>query len=120
MNVYTEFEGNDRMADEEIPENVDLRFLATQVGKVLDGQREMHGQIGELQIAVAATRADLSIVKDDVNVLKEDVNALKEDVNALKEDVNALKESVHIIEHDIGGIKMRVERIERHTGLVKT
>lgn len=100
------------MADEEIPENVDLRFIAAQLGKVLDGQREMRGQIGELQIAVAATRADLGIVKDDVNVLKDDVNALKE-------DVKALKESVHIIEHDIGGIKMRVERIERHTGLVK-
>ena len=87
-------------------DNVDLNFIAAQLGKVLDGQREMREQLGELradaegsiQIAMAATRADLAIVKDDVATLKE---------------------SVQIIEHDISGIKMRVERIEKHTGLVK-
>jgi len=50
------------MADE----TVDLNFIGAQLGKLLDGQRETNERLGELengmselQMAVAATRADL-------------------------------------------------------------
>lgn len=95
------------MADE--PENLTLKLLremreenASFREEVRQGFQEVHSKMDagflELNIALAATRADLAIVKDDVS---------------------ALKESVRIIEHDISGIKMRVERIERHTGLIQ-
>ena len=91
------------MADE--PENHTIRLLQEMRAEMKErfdksdaAIAELQGAVTELQVAVAATRADLGIVKDDVG---------------------ALKESAHIIEHDISGIKMRVERIERHTGLVK-
>lgn len=91
------------MADE--PENHTIRLLQemraemrVRFDKSDTAIAELQGTVTELQVAVAATRADLGIVKDDVG---------------------ALKESAQIIEHDISGIKMRVERIERHTGLVK-
>lgn len=84
------------MTDE--PENLTLHLLREMREENASFREEVRQGFQELSIAVAATRADLAIVKDDVA---------------------ALKESVLIIEHDISGIKMRVERIERHTGLVK-
>jgi hypothetical protein len=33
--------------------------------------------------------------------------------------VRDVKEMLNIIEHDISALKLRIERIERHTGLVK-
>ena len=91
------------MADE--PENHTIRLLQEMRAEIKAGFaavderfNKTDAAVAELQIALAATRADLGIVK---------------------EDVAGLKESVQIIEHDISGIKMRVERIERHTGLVK-
>ena len=44
---------------------------------------------------------------------------MRADMGEIKADGAAVKESAKIIEHDITGIKMRIERIERHTGLVK-
>lgn len=44
---------------------------------------------------------------------------MRADMGEIKADGAAVKESAMIIEHDITGIKMRIERIERHTGLVK-
>lgn len=98
------------MTDE--PENLTLRLLREMREENASFREEVRQGFQELNIAVAATWADLAIVKDDVAVLKKDVAVLKS-------DVSALKESVRIIEHDISGIKMRIERIERHTGLVK-
>jgi hypothetical protein len=86
-------------------EGVSLEFIGAQLAKVLEGQRETNERfdkidaaMAELQVSLATTRADLGIVKASVF---------------------ELQESAQIIEHDISGIRMRVERIERHTGLVK-
>jgi hypothetical protein len=69
------------MADEEIPENIDLRFVARQNARILGELAEMREQtkhipalqadVSELQHAMAATRADLAIVKDTVEKIYE-------------------------------------------------
>jgi chromosome segregation ATPase len=73
------------MADEEIPENIDLRFIASQLKRVLDNQKDaagrfddIQGHLGkleasaqEMQITLAATRRDLAIVKDKVEEIHE-------------------------------------------------
>jgi hypothetical protein len=82
------------MADD----NVDLNFLAAQLGKVLDGQREMLADLGEMQIALAATRADFAIVKGDVSTIRETLQNQGARLNA---------------------IDGRLALIEKHTGLVK-
>ena len=95
-----------------MPEGVSLEFIGAQLDRLLEGQRETNGRLdkidgrlnnldadmAEVQVSLAATRADLGIVKASVC---------------------ELQESAQLIEHDISGIRMRVERIERHTGLVK-
>ncbi len=62
------------MADE----NVDLRFISSQPGKVLDGQREANERLGkveaavsELQLALAATRVDVGAIKADIETVRE-------------------------------------------------
>jgi hypothetical protein len=89
------------MADE----TVDLNFIGAQLGKLLDGQRETNERLGELengmselQMAVAATRADLSIVKDGVAKIAETQQSHGARLN---------------------GIDSRLAIIEKHTGLVK-
>ena len=79
------------MAEDDIPENVDLRFLAAQLGKVLDNQREM-------QIAIAALSTDLK---------------------GVKETVDDLDSRMEIVEGRLNSIDGRLARIEKHTGLVK-
>jgi len=100
------------MADEETPDNIDLRFLAAQIGKVLDGQRELRdGQremrtelhetkavVAELQIALAATRVDVAAIKADVEGIRETQQNQGARLNA---------------------IDGRLALIEKHTGLVK-
>ncbi|MGA7329417.1 MAG: hypothetical protein WBX25_34285 [Rhodomicrobium sp.] len=78
-----------------------LRKIQIGIAEILEQTKhipQIRADISELQVAMAASRADIANVKDSVD---------------------ALKESAQIIEHDIAGIKMRIERIERHTGLVK-
>jgi septal ring factor EnvC (AmiA/AmiB activator) len=74
-------------------ETPNLEFIAAQLAKVLDAQRETKAAVSELQVGLAATRADMGLVKSSVS---------------------ALQESVKIIEHDISGIRLRLERIERN------
>jgi hypothetical protein len=80
------------MADEAIPENVDLRFIAAQLGRVLSNQKhadhrfdgiegrlgnvedrlgKVEDRLGRVEIELAATRVDLAIVKDTVEDIKE-------------------------------------------------
>ena len=41
------------------------------------------------------------------------------EVAALGGNMRDVKETLAIVEHDISGIKMRIERIERQTGLLR-
>ena len=46
-------------------------------------------------------------------------NEIAVEVAVLGGNVRDVKETLNIIEHDISAMKLRIERIERHTGLVK-
>lgn len=43
-------------------DNVDLNFIAAQLGKVLDGQREMRGEIGEMRGQIAELQVAVATV----------------------------------------------------------
>jgi hypothetical protein len=79
------------MADELIPENVDLRFLAAQNLRIL---RELE----EMRIGAAAVSTDLKITKETV------------------EDT---ADRLQTVEGRLNTIDSRLARIEKHTGLVK-
>ena len=89
------------MADEEIPENVDLRFLAKQLKRVLEQTKlipKLVNDVAELQVAVAAIRTDQG-------------------------RTNELLDKVHETQQSHGArlnvIDGRLGLIEKHTGLVK-
>jgi len=114
------------MADEEIPENVDLRFVAAQLKRVLDNQKDaaqrfdatdrrfdgvaqrfdgvdrrldgVDRRLSEMEVAMAATRTDLAIVKDTVEKVYETQQNHGARLNV---------------------IDGRLAIIEKHTGLVK-
>jgi hypothetical protein len=85
-----------RMADE--PENLTLKLLREMRGEMREGFEkafgdlaELRGSVSELQIALAATRTDIGVIKADV------------------EDI---KETARLIEG-------RLVRLEKHAGLLK-
>ena len=89
------------MADEEIPENIDLRFLAKQLKRVLEQTKlipKLVNDVAELQVAVAAIRTDQG-------------------------RTNELLEQVHKTQQNHGvrlnAIDGRLAIIEERTGLVK-
>jgi C4-dicarboxylate-specific signal transduction histidine kinase len=89
------------MADEEIPENVDLRFLAEQLKRVLEQTKlipKLVKDVSELQVAVAATRADLGRTNEHLEKISETQQNQGARLNA---------------------IDGRLALIEKHTGMVK-
>jgi len=87
------------MADEEIPENIDLRFLAEQQTRILRELAHMRQDDQARDVAIAALSADLKITK---------------------EGVEDLSERLQMVEGRLNIIDGRLARIEKHTGLVKT
>ena len=86
------------MADEEIPDNVDLRFLAEQQTRILRELAHMRQDDQARDVAIAALSADLKITKEGV------------------EDIS---DRLQIVEGRLNTIDSRLARIEKHTGLVK-
>ena len=86
------------MADEEIPENIDLHFLAEQQTRILRELAHMRQDDQARDVAIAALSADLKISKKGV------------------ED---LSERLQMVEGRLNTIDGRLARIEKHTGLVK-
>ena len=89
------------MADE----NIDLRFLAEQGKRILGELADMRGEQHEMRQELAAIHSTQNEIAVEVAVLGGNVRDVKETLN--------------IMEHDISAMKLRIERIERHTGLVK-
>ena len=89
------------MADE----NIDLRFLAEQGKRIL-------GELADMRGEQHAMRQELAAIHSTQNEIAVEVAVLGGNVRDVKETLN-------IIEHDISAMKLRIERIERHTGLVK-
>ena len=86
------------MTDEEIPENIDLRFLAEQQTRILRELAHMRQDDQARDVAIAALSADLKTTK---------------------EGVEDLSERLQMVEGRLNTIDGRLARIEKHTGLVK-
>jgi chromosome segregation ATPase len=87
------------MTDE--PENLVLallREIRAEQEAMRTAQERMQAGITEIKLAVAANGAEIGIVR---------------------KDVEGIKKSINILEGDMRTIRMRVERIEDHIGLVK-
>jgi len=84
-------------------ENIDVRFIGEQLARVLQ-------ELGEIRGEQAAMRQELA-------AMHAGQNEIAVEVAALGVGVRDIKEAIHIIEHDLSGIKLRVERLERRTGL---
>ena len=69
------------MADD----NVDLNFIAAQLGKVLDGQREVNERLGGLEGAVSGLQADVKALPDAQGAGRVDAGISKADFEALRE-----------------------------------
>ena len=89
------------MADE----NVDLRFIAAQLGKVLDGQRETNSRLGKVEAAVSEMQIALAATRVDVGAIKADLEAVRETQQSQGARLNV--------------IDGRLAIIEKHAGLVK-
>ena len=96
--AYLSREHDHAMADEEIPENVDLRFLAEQQTRILRELAHMRQDDQARDVAIAALSADLKVTKECV------------------EDIS---ERLKTVEGRLNTIDSRLARIEKHTGLVK-
>jgi hypothetical protein len=89
------------MADTDIPDNIDLRFIAIQQARILSELAEMRAGLSDL--------AELRIGQA----------ALSTDLKAVKESVDDLGERMSVAGLRLNTIDARLARIEKHTGLVK-
>ncbi len=114
-------------------ENVDLTFLAKQNERILGEMAgisaeigEVRGEMGGMRVEMAGMRADISDLKATQKQQGEVLVKVIDAVTALATRqeqqslvIGKIHEGQQIIERDLSAIKMRVERIERHTGLVQ-
>ncbi len=109
--------------------------------------REMRADMSAMRTDMSAMRTDITEMRTDITEIRTDITEMRTDIAALKAEQAAqghilgkvidavtaiaqtqekhsvflgqLHEGQMIIERDLSAIKMRVERIERRTGLVK-
>jgi len=94
-----------------LPENIDLKFLAEQQARILSELARLRTEQNEMRTEQHQMRQELAQVHNGQNEIAAEVAALGGNMRDVKETL--------AVEHDISGIKMRIERIERHTGLAK-
>jgi len=97
------------MADEEIPENIDLRFLAEQQTRILRELAHMRQDDQARDVAIAALSVDLKATKE----------SLSADVAGVQQEASDISDRLQIVEGRLNTIDGRLARIEKHTGLVK-
>ncbi len=103
------------MADE----NVDLRFIAAQLGKVLDGQHKLRPASTGLKAGQRETNERLGKVEAAVSEMQIALAATRVDVGAIKADVEAVRETQQNQGARLNVIDGRLAIIEKHAGLVK-
>jgi hypothetical protein len=103
------------MADEEIPENLDLRFLAAQIARVL---RELGGMREEM--------TDMRVQTQHIPQIRAGIAELQVEFAAMRTDqgrAGKLLEGIHETQRNHGArlnvIDGRLAIIEKHTGLVQ-
>jgi len=100
------------MADEEIPEKVDLTFLAKQGKQVLAELRDMRADNQERD-------KKLDKIANDVSELQITMAATHADIGVIKQGVEDQSERLQTVEGRLNTVDSRLARIEKHTGLVK-
>ena len=100
------------MTDTPIPENIDLKFLAEQQSRILSELARLRTEQHEIRTEQHQMRQELAQVHNGQN-------EIAVEVAVLGGNMRDVKETLAIVEHDISGIKMRIERIERHSGLLR-
>ena len=98
------------MTDE--PENLTLKLLREMRAEMREGFEKAFSELGEVRTEQQAMRQELAAIKSGQNEIAVEVAVLGANMRDVKETLN-------IIEHDISAMKLRIERIERHTELVK-
>jgi len=103
------------MADE----NVDLRFIGEQLARVLQELDRLRTEQHHIRTEQHEMRNELLQARQELAQVYNGQHEISAEVAALGGNMRDVKETLAIVEHDISGIKMRIERIERHTGLVQ-
>jgi len=107
------------MTDEEIPEKVDLNFLARQGKQIL-------AELEEARVERRAMREEFAGIRSDISELQHEVAAMRVDqgrANETLEHHSGLLETIRDTQQNQGArlnaIDGRLALIERHTGMVK-
>jgi hypothetical protein len=108
------------MADEEIPENLDLRFLAVQIARVLREVGDMRGQIADMRGQMTDMQTQqIPQIRVDIAELQVEFAAMRADQGR----AGKLLEEIHETQRNHGArlnvIDGRLAIIEKHTGLVQ-
>jgi chromosome segregation ATPase len=103
------------MADEGIPEDIDLRFVARQNVRILGELAVMREQTKH----VPTLQADVSELKADVSELRHAIAATRTDLAIVKDTVEKIYETQQNHGARLNVLDGRLAIIEKHTGLVK-
>jgi chromosome segregation ATPase len=112
------------MADEpekktDEPENHTIRLLKEMRADMNRRFDAIDGRLGALERRMDASEGRDAAFAKAIQDLTENAKTVIDGVTALAKGVEILREGQGNIEHDLRGIKMRIERIEKHTGLVQ-
>jgi hypothetical protein len=103
------------MADEEIPDNIDFRFLASQNARILAENSRIFRELGEIRSELGAMREQTKHIPQ----IRADVSGLQHAMAATRADFVIVKESVEEITEATRLIEGRLFRLERHAGFTK-
>jgi hypothetical protein len=114
------------MADEEIPENLDLSFIAAQLRRVLDNQKDATQRFDAMDQRFDAMDQRFSAMDRRFDGVDRRLAEVEVSVGAMRVDqtrATKLIEEIHETQRNHGGrlnvIDGRLAIIEKHTGLVK-
>jgi uncharacterized protein (DUF3084 family) len=99
--------------------DIDLAFIGEQLQRVLHELGEVRKEQHQMRTEQHEMRNELLQARQELAQVHNGQNEIAVEVAVLGGNVRDVKETLTIVEHDISGIKMRIERIERHTGLVR-
>lgn len=102
-----------------LPENINLQFLAEQQARILSELDCLRTEQHHIRTEQHEMRTEQHQMRQELAQVYNGQHEIAAEVAALGGNMRDVKETLAIVEHDISGIKMRIERIERHTGLLR-
>jgi hypothetical protein len=100
------------MADEEIPESVGLRFIAAQLGRVLNNQKDAARRFGDIEGSLGKIESRLGKLESSTQEIQIELAATRADLAIVKDTVEDIKETARLMEG-------RLFRLEKHAGFAK-